>query len=281
MKAKKTNKLEIIITVFLCLVCLSIGQIVQDVVQKQTNRIFIGYGTSYVISAVVYIALVYIMLTVICKKILHTSMKECRIGKLQIKLKWFIVAILLPLFVCGITLCFPGKMVSNHLSKGDMIILAVQQIVVYGIAGGIVEEMIFRGVIMSSIEKVSGKKWAIVIPSIIFAIGHMANATSVWGAIMILIAGICVGAMFSLVTYESDSIWCSVIIHVIWNASVLGQIISISTIQKKDAIYSYVIENTNLFTSSLQNIESSIIAIVGYCLILCYAIYCLKKNKVL
>lgn len=279
MKEQKISKIKAGFIIFLCLASLSIGQIVQDVVEKQIKQIDHGYGIGAVVSAMVYIAFVYGLLTLICKYVLHASMQECRIGSVHMKLRWLIVAIVLPLGVTGISVCFPGTMIANELSRQEMWGLMMKQVFVYGISGGIVEEMIFRGVIMSSVEKASSRRWAIIVPSIIFALGHVANANDVQGAIMILIAGTCVAVMFSLITYESDTIWCGAIIHILWNSSVLGGIINVSTERKTDTIFSYVIENTNRFTDGLQNVESSVIAIAAYCLIAAYAYYCAKRYR--
>lgn len=286
MKEEKIRGVRLFLTIFLCLVCISVGQMLQALVQKEINGIFGLNIVGYVVSTIIYIGFVYIMLKIICIKVLHTSMELCRIGKLQIQGKWFIVALLLPLFVSIIMLCIPGELIVNNLDRTYCIDVLALQIFVYGLGGAIVEEMIFRGVMMSSIENRCGRIWAIIIPSVIFALGHLANDKITLSTLfMKMIAGICVGCMFSLVVYESKSIWNSVIIHALWNASITGGLINISLVHDVDSIFSYVIDKEYSFiTGGALSVEPSLIAILGYFLVSVFAINCWRKknkNKVL
>lgn len=284
MEQKKKSRYtlqKIIATIFLCLVCISIGQVVQHFIQTQINK-FLGINIlGYVTSTIVYIGVVYAILKVICIKILNTSMELCRVGKLQIKLKWFAISVILPVLVSAIMLCIPGELIKNNLSGIQVIDTLCLQVFVYALGGGVIEEMIFRGVMMSSIENRYGKLWAIIIPSVIFSLGHLAN-DSMNPSIMIMkiIAGITVGCMFSLVVYESNSIWNSIIIHILWNASVNGGLINISLAYDANSLFSYVIDKEYSFiTGGALSVEPSLVAIVCYIIVSLIAGYCLKKRK--
>lgn len=45
--------------------------------------------------------------------------------------------------------------------------------------------------------------------------------------LLLLVAGTSVGIMFSLIVYESGSIWCSALVHGTWNIIMIGGILTI------------------------------------------------------
>ena len=278
--ARQTGRFKNLAVILWGVGCISIAQFIQMLFQEKINGIKGLYGVGNIVSSVVYIGIVYGLLRLICHKILHLSMQECRIGKPQIKRKWLISGLILPIGVSAIALLFPGKLVSHSMNGSAYFFILTKQIALCGLGAGIVEEMIFRGVMMKAIEKQSGKKAAILIPSIVFAAGHIAGSITHFGTVLLLmIAGISVGCMFSLVAYESGSIWNSVVIHGLWNIMMTGGIINIGTSYNNEAIFSYVLDPKYSFLLGGQgSIEASVIAIVGYLIIALIAWRSIKKR---
>jgi len=84
-----------------------------------------------------------------------------------------------------------------------------------GIASGIVEETLFRGVILRQLEKLVGTWWALAATSILFGAVHMANPDATWvGAVSIMVeAGVLLGAAY----LYTRRLWLAAGMHAAWN----------------------------------------------------------------
>lgn len=127
------------------------------------------------------------------------------------------------------------------------------------------EELIFRGVIMSALEYRWGKGIAIIVPSVIFGALHiLGNELDILSTIQLLIAGSIVGILFSLVTYESGSIWCSALIHGAWNTIMIGGILHIGMAVDETSVFNYVLDSKSFFiTGGDFGVEASIVSLLG------------------
>lgn len=85
---------------------------------------------------------------------------------------------------------------------------------VTGIAVPLMEELIFRGLILSELRKIVSVKWAVIIQGILFGLYHFNTLQIIYAAIL--------GIAFGIVLVWTKSIWSSVILHAsVNNASTL------------------------------------------------------------
>ena len=77
------------------------------------------------------------------------------------------------------------------------------------------EEMLYRGFGYQALRRAYKNPWvAIIVPSFVFAIGHLANpGMTLLAFLNIIIAGI----LFSLIVYYFDSFWAAMAAHTAWN----------------------------------------------------------------
>ena len=74
--------------------------------------------------------------------------------KFAIKIRWILIAVLLPFVIKGsYLLIFNGKYVSSNMNGNQMFITLSAGVAFTGIAAGFVEEMVFRGVILNALKK--------------------------------------------------------------------------------------------------------------------------------
>lgn len=75
------------------------------------------------------------------------------------------------------------------------------------------EKIIFRGALLSIVEKEWGRRQAIILQAIVFMLGHIPGIDlfSV-SFFLVVIAGVLVAIMFAMITIESGSI-----LNSIWN----------------------------------------------------------------
>jgi uncharacterized protein len=222
------------------------------------------------VSPVLFAAL-YIMLSLwgaklVSEKVFMLPLSESRITKFRLNLKWVVCSIVLPLSVSAILLCTPGRFILQDIPTNQAIVIVVTAIFATGIGVGVAEEIIFRGLIMTSLEKRWGKGVAILVPSILFGLLHGIGANlNLLEFLLLVIGGTSVGIMFSLIVYESGSVWNSAVVHGVWNIVVIGDILQIGKSAHQEAIMSYsLLSKSVLLTGGRFGIEVSLIAIFGY-----------------
>ncbi|MBU5426756.1 CPBP family intramembrane metalloprotease [Tissierella pigra] len=277
------NKVSIkeVMIAMLSILILIVSQIVANLIGSIAYVTAIPDWIGNIIFGIVYVLLTYFLLRILCTKFLKSFLENYGMGRPKLKLVWLISAVLLPSIVSVALLCMPGELISNSvsLSKGTNIITAA--LFYYGIGAGVVEEMVFRGIVMHTLERRWNKVVAILIPSMAFGLLHLIGREMNFVSILLLfVAGTSVGIMFSLITYESGSVWYSAIIHGIWNCIMIGGVLNIGPTYDSEAIFSYVLKSKSIIiTGGDFGIEASIVSIVGYILFSLLAFYLWKRNQ--
>ncbi len=271
----KTNK--VIIGSIVAIFVLVFSQIGGELVASGIHLTGISIGFCNIIAGIIYILLSYFLLNILVSKFLKT---DIRILRFTVNVKWLIVAIVLPVIVKGIFLLLPGEFVSSGMDKNQIFTTLSAGIVFTGIAAGLVEEMVFRGVIMSFIRERWNTKIAILVPSVLFASVHLIGMNfSVLSCILVLVAGTMVGIMFSMIAMESDSVWNSGIVHSIWNIIIIGGGLGISEKVSEDSVMTYVLHSKSFaITGGEFGIEASVIALIGYIVVTLVAFVMIKRR---
>ncbi len=150
------------------------------------------------------------------------------------------------------------------------------------LTAGIVEEVIFRGVILGGLERRWNREIAVLVPSVLFGLVHRIGASlDLPSTVQLLVAGTIVGILFSLIACESGSIWNSALVHGVWNAALLGGILHIGSAADSASMYNFVLTDAPFLLSGGDfGIEASVLAIAPYLLgILLAAVLLHRKNK--
>jgi hypothetical protein len=124
---------------------------------------------------------------------------------------WFYI----PLLVLALIQWFAGLETSLLLS--DILVAALLMLAV-----GVVEEVLFRGLLFQAIEKNSTTKRAVIISGITFGFGHVVNLLRGYGAVELssqIVVAIAVGIMLSLLVAMTRSIVPGAIFHALFNFS--------------------------------------------------------------
>ena len=271
----KTNK--VIVGSIAAIFVLVFSQIGAQLIASVFHLTGISIGICNIIAGIIYILLSYFLLNVLVSKFIKT---DIRILRITVNVKWIIAAIALPAIVKGSFLLMPGEFVSSGMNKNQIFATLSSGIVYTGVAAGLVEEMVFRGVIMSLIRERWNTKAAILVPSVLFASVHLIGMNfSVLSCILVLIAGTMVGVMFSMIAMESDSVWNSGIVHSIWNIIIIGGGLDISEKANEYSVMTYVLDSKSFaITGGEFGIEASVIALFGYIVVTLIAFGMIKKK---
>lgn len=257
---------------------LIMGQVIAQLVGSVLVMLHIPEVICNIFAGILYVVCTYFLLKLFANKFLKMTMDELGIPKFGIKWKWLIIAILLPTIVTMIYLLLPGNMLYNE--NVPVAATVCTGIFFFGIGGGFVEEMVFRGLILNLFEKRWNKLAAIIIPSIVFAMMHIIGMEfSIVSIILVLIAGTMVGIMFSLIEQENHSVWNSGIVHALWNMVMAGNILYISSTSVEYSIFNYVLKSNSVFiTGGEFGVESSLIAVAAYGIVILLGVHGIYKN---
>ncbi len=200
------------------------------------------------------------------KKLLGASAKECKLGRPFVRPLWILSAFVMPALVIGLLLLTPGHW--ENAATGQNVVTWKQAVdyLCFGFAVGITEEAAFRGLIMTAVEMRWGLRVAIWVPSILFGslhiIGRNMNFLSM---VQVIVAGGMVSVLFSLVTYESGSIYSSAWMHGIWDIFMVAGVPHVGIAADSQAIYNYVLDTESfLITGGDFGVEASLPAVAVY-----------------
>ncbi len=280
-KQIKFTNMQTIVTIIIAIVVLVISQLVSMFIGNLPVILGLPIATGNVLAGILYPVFTLLGVSVLCKNILKSSLDEFKITTFRLKPIWCIVAFALPVMVSIILLFIPGRWEINSINMTDKWAIITGAILYFGLATGIVEEVIFRGVIMSALEYRFNRWVAIIVPSVLFGVLHIiGNNLDFLSVIQLLVAGSIVGILFSMVTYESGSIWCSALIHGVWNMIMIGGILQIGTNTDETSIFNYVLDTKSfLITGGDFGIEASIISVACYLIFIILALFLIRKKS--
>ena len=231
------------------------------------------------LAGVLYAALDLLGLWALCRFGMKEPLSVYRIGPVRLKSVWCVTAALMPALVCGVFLLLPGHW-AEAADRADTAVILTVGIFYLGLGAGVVEEAVFRGVIMTALERRWGRGAAVLIPSILFGAVHiMGSELDVPSMIQLVLAGTMVGVLFSLVTLESGNIWNSAFIHGVWNCVILS-VLCIGPEADPSALFSYVPASSNfLLTGGDFGVEASVVSVAAYAAFAALAYWLLRRQN--
>ena len=131
----------------------------------------------YILHALTYIVLSYFSVKWFIEIVLKSNMREYRIIPVKFFKSCFLIGLILILVIDLIYILFiPGKLIVPHYSTSVRFMeMFFSAFLITGIAAPILEEMVFRGILMRYFEKQYGILFGIIIPSILFSLVHLFN----------------------------------------------------------------------------------------------------------
>lgn len=129
------------------------------------------------------------------------------------------------------------------------------------LAAGVFEEILFRGLIFTALERVMGSVAALVVQSLLFAAPHMFNAG--WTGWTDLIAGALIGAMWTCLYMLWRNIWAIAFHHAAWNLTIVASGLPLSGLEdfRSNAPLRSVYAGPELLTGGAAGPEPSIVTL--------------------
>ncbi|HIT91282.1 MAG TPA: CPBP family intramembrane metalloprotease [Candidatus Merdenecus merdavium] len=278
---KQLSIVRAVTGIILSIVILVIAQILSLSISEILFNFGIPIAICNSIAGVLYVTLTLIGVNVLCGRVLKVSMREMRIPRFKVKSVWMLVALFMPIMVLMFFMITGGYWEIHRFDTETTLSTVTSAVLFYGLATGIVEEVIFRGVIMGCLEKQFNIQIGIIIPSVLFGALHIIGSSLDFiSTVQLVIAGSIVGILFSLIAYESHSVWNNAIVHGIWNMVMIGGILHIGTSADSNAMFNFVLRNKMFLLSGGDfGIEASVISIFTYFVFCILAVVLIKKRK--
>ena len=187
------------------------------------NMIFPATREGYASLIVAYLSFVFLPLGIYIalRFVLKTSVKALQQNRNKVSLKMLIIY-----FVSTIAL-FVIFMLIDFFINRDLYTVSINAISIlknvllfpFILLAALSEELLFRGYLYSMFVKLKrGSLWAILIPSILFALIHGLNAEMSANLILMPLYYFTCGILFSLARYFTGGLAASTIIHSAFNA---------------------------------------------------------------
>ena len=273
MDKEKISSFRCFTGIILSVVILIISQLISLSVGDVLLELSVPKVVCNIISSMLYLLFTVSLVKILLDKFLKMTFKDVRFSIENIRLKYILIALLMPATVIITYIILGAEFSGNNFTLSEKIIYIVSSVFYYGVSVGIVEELIFRGIMLSCLERRFNITVAVTVPSFIFGILHIIGRNLDFISIVQLIAaGSLVGILFSIVSYKSDSIFNSAIMHGLWNILIIGGIFNINAYIDKNALYNLIINSRSfLITGGDFGVEASIVSIAAYglCILIC------------
>ena len=231
------------------------------------------------LSVCIDISVVLLLVWLYTKLILKSSLKEFMICHPLPESRWCFISVIIPLMICIFYLYFiKGELRINNLNHDEIIYVFSYTIFRAGICAGVVEEIIFRGMIMNLLKSSFGKTQSILLSSVVFATIHLGNTDTshISDTMLVLFSTTLAGVALACVAYETGSVWSGAVIHGMYNVIIGGQLFEISTEHYFTTFCDYTIYTGNsLFTGKSYGITAAVPTMIGFFLIILLT----KKTK--
>ena len=184
----KTKKM--ILSIIGSLLILIISQVTAQLLASALLSIKVPEFVCNGLAGILYIVFAFYLIRLLCKKYIKEDMSDYKIPKCKIEIRWLIIAIVLPILISACYLLFlDGSLKQNEISMQSKLSMLSTGIFFIGFGAGIVEEMVFRGIMMTVIEKRFHKKIAIIVPSLLFGLVHIIGMKmDILSAILVIFA---------------------------------------------------------------------------------------------
>jgi len=147
------------------------------------------------------------------------------------------------------------------------------------LAAGVFEEIVFRGLIFTALERVMGSGAALIVQSVIFAAPHMFNAN--WTGWIDLLAGALIGAMWTCLYILWRNIWAVAFHHAVWNLTIVASGLPLSGLEdfRAAAPFRSVYAGPDLITGGAAGPEPSIVTLAVVTLTLAALLALAKRTQ--
>ena len=143
---EKTSK--IIAGIAGSLAILIMAQLLSQLPALGLTRLSLPAFLANAVAGICYAGIAFFLLKLFARRILHCPLSSLGIPRFCIRGRWLAVAVLLPVAVTAFFFLLPGTFLPADMTLNQALTSLSAGVFFTGLAAGIVEELVFRGVIM-------------------------------------------------------------------------------------------------------------------------------------
>lgn len=197
MQKRELSIQKVVLGIILSIIILGVAQTVALMFAESSASLGLPSILVIALSAILYVDLTILGLSLMGHKLLSYSLVDIRLQPVKLSILDVLVSLFLPLCVFLGLFLSGGHFEMGEVSPSHQGIIIAQTVLFYGLAVGIVEEMIFRAIIFTLLENHYNRALAVWLPSSIFGFLHIiGGADDFLSMIQVLIAGTLVGVLF-------------------------------------------------------------------------------------
>lgn len=270
MEKKLSNK-KVVLVIILCIV----GQAAIQLVMVPILLLPVPEFLASVVMGGLYLCLTWFFVKWLAGNVLHRELEEFRITRIKgdkIQVAELLAGVMLPILLY--LLLVPGRWEIYSLSPMRFCITFVKAFGCVGLGAALVEELLFRGMVLRLIEMKLGTKCALVLPALFWAVLHLITADFSNGIspFVRVLSVTYAGVVFSVITVMTGSIWNSVFFHTMWNFITSG-VVNIGPSANDHVMFNYIPAGGNILLSGGENgIDGSVITLVCYTVVMLVSI---------
>ena len=160
---------------------------------------------------IIYVFLTYLVVNQLAR-CSDVTLTDCRIPRPHISLPGFGSAVLLIVIFSGMPIWGHAGYWSFNTENIMQLKTGFFESFFYsGFCSGIVEEMMFRGYITKISENQWGSVKGIILPTLLFSLGHCLTLGQLTGGQILLFISLSI--LLTVITYQSNSVWDSALVH--------------------------------------------------------------------
>jgi len=229
----------------------------------QLIRMAVSVCSSAVFLTALYTCLdilnVWITVFLYSKYVMKVSLQKIYLGKPFPAFRQCMAALAVPLAVdAAYFILTKGEFKTGCYTQDGLVSILFHEVFSSGLRTALTEGMIFRGMLFRIMQKGFGNKAGILISSFFYAAASFIFYNSfAWNESdypETFLLAFLMGLAFTLITFETGSVWLSVVIHFLYNAlSGNSYILHIDTRQDFPAIFTYTVKSGGIFFTNIHN----------------------------
>ena len=176
------------------------------------------------------------------------TLQECRVTKIRLHPLGLFFTVLFPVIMIVWKIHGePGRFVYNEMSFETALEIVFYLMFHTGFCSGIVEEVMFRGVLTRICEDGFGKRVAWILPTFFFVLPHLRNIQSVSDFLNTCLFMTAFSIFLTALTYRTGTVWDAVFIHAFWDMfAARNCVVAVSSEVEIGAFFTYVLEKPEM-----------------------------------
>lgn len=232
----------------------------------------------------------YILISLLCaylynRYVLRGTLADIYICRPLPRPMWIALLLVVAAASIGFSIAVTeGTLTLQDLDAENRLLRMIHTLMIPGVCAGVVEELLFRGLLLRSLQRVWSTRTAILVSAFVFTMTHAGGSLSldnIHDGLWFILACMIMGTLLALITLETGSIWTGVVMHMLMNQYSWLEVTTVG-MEPTSGIWHYAMAREYPWvtgTALPENMEMGIPALLGYVLLLLLALHLYRVRR--